>query len=118
MEIEGTEIAGIAHNVRDAWPSIQKTKPDLTILGICLPDGNGIDVLKKIRAAGLSTKVYMCTYAYAQYKKRCLDLGADYFLDKYSDYEKLLAVVGDLVKAKNAGAVPPGAAPAGSAQIR
>lgn len=103
MEIKGTEVVGIAHNVRDAWPSIKKTKPDLTILDICLPDGSGIDVLKQIRAAGLSTKVAMYTYSYSQYQKRCLDLGADYFFDKYSDYEKLLAVVGELVKAKNAG---------------
>ena len=118
-EIEGTEIAGIAHNARDAWLSIKKTKPDLTILDICLPDGSGIDVLKQIRTAGLSTKVVIYThYPYPQYQKRCLALGADYFFDKYSDYEKLLAVVGELVKAKNAGSAPPGAAPPGAAQIR
>jgi len=29
--------------------------------------------------------------------------GAEYFFDKYNEYEKLLAVVGELVKAKNAG---------------
>jgi len=102
-EIEGTEIAGIAHNVRDAILSIQKTKPDLTILDICLPDGSGLDVLSQIRAAGLSTKVAMYTYTYLQYQKRCLALGADYFFDIYSDYEKLLALVRELVKAKNAG---------------
>jgi len=118
-EIEGTEIAGIAHTAREAWRCINKTAPDLTILDICLPDGSGVDVLKQIRTAGLSTKVVIYThYPYPQYQKRCLALGADYFFDKYSDYEKLLAVVGELVKAKNAGAAPPGAAPAGAARIR
>jgi len=111
-EIEGTEIAGIAHNAREAWLSIQKTKPDLTILDICLPDGSGIDVLRQIRTASLPTKVVIYThYPYPQYQKRCLALGADYFFDKYNDYEKLFAVVGELVKAKNAGsaqAVRPG----------
>ena len=48
-------------------------------------------------------------YPYPQYQKRCLALGADYFFDKYSDYEKLLAVVRELVKAINAG--PPAGAP-------
>ncbi len=52
----------------------------------------------------LPTKVVIYThYPYPQYQKRCLALGADYFFDIYNDYEKLLVVAGELVKAKNAG---------------
>ena len=58
-----------------------------------LPDGSGIDIIKKIRAKGyLSTIAVFTHYPYVQYQKKCLEAGADHFFDKYTDFEKLLGV--------------------------
>lgn len=112
QEIKNTEIVGVALNAHDAWPSIKKTNPDLTILDIHLAGDNGIDILKQIRKAGLPMKVAIYThYPYPQYRKRCLSLGADFFFDKYNDYAKLTAVIGKMTRAKNREAGPSGENP-------
>ena len=99
IEIGGIEIVGIAHDANEAWKSIQLFKPDVAILDICMPGGSGIDVLKHIRESHYPTKVVIFThYPYPQYRKRCMDLGADYFFDKYSDFEKFMEVSVDLAK--------------------
>jgi len=98
-EIEGVEIMGAAFNVPDAFRYIGKDIPDIAILDICLPGGNGIDILKKIRECGNSTKVIMYThYPFPQYAKKCMHFGADYFFDKYNEFDKLLGVVKQLAK--------------------
>jgi len=98
-EIGGVEIMGAAFNVPDAYRYIEKNMPDVAILDICLPGGNGIDILKKIREGGNSTKVIMYThYPFPQYEKKCMHFGADYFFDKYNEFDKLLGVIKQLVK--------------------
>ena len=96
-EIEGVEIMGLAHSVSEAFLHIEKGIPDAAILDICLPGGNGIDILKKIREAGNPTKVIMYThFPFPQYEKKCRRFGADYFFDKYTEFEKLLGVIKQL----------------------
>lgn len=96
-EIEGVEIMGLAYSVPEAFLHIEKCAPDVAILDICLPGGNGIDILKKIREGHNATKVIMYThYPFPQYEKKCRHFGADYFFDKYSEFEKLLGVIKQL----------------------
>jgi len=96
-EIEGVEIMGLAYSVPEAFLHIEKGIPDVAILDICLPQGNGIDILKKIREGHNSTKVIMYThYPFPQYEKKCKQFGADYFFDKYTEFEKLLGVIKQL----------------------
>jgi DNA-binding NarL/FixJ family response regulator len=98
-EIEGVEIIGAAFNVLDAYRYIEKNMLDVAILDICLPGGTGIDILKKIRERGNSTKVIMYThYPFPQYEKKCRHFGADYFFDKYNEFDKLLSVIKQLAK--------------------
>jgi len=98
-EIEGVEIMGVAFDVPDAFRYIEKSIPDVAILDICLPGGDGIDILKKIREGGNSTKVIMYThYPFPQYERKCRQFGADYFFDKYTEFEKLLDVIKGLAR--------------------
>ena len=49
---------------------------------------NGIDILKKIKESGDSTKVIIYAhYPFPQYKRKCSHFGADYFFDKYNDFD-------------------------------
>ncbi|MBS1697730.1 MAG: response regulator transcription factor [Actinobacteria bacterium] len=42
-------VAGEAATVRDALPRIAATQPDVAVLDVRLPDGNGIDLCRQIR---------------------------------------------------------------------
>ena len=87
-----------AKNGVEALQLILEKEPDLAILDIRMPEMNGIEVLKKIRE--LKLKVIVCiltSYPYEQYRKRCLEAGADYFLSKTEDFEQLEIVITDMV---------------------
>jgi len=100
--IEDVEIVGQAHNAKDALQSISDSKPDVVILDIRLPGLNGIDVLKNIRAKKLPSRVIMLTnYPYPQYRKKCEELGADYFFDKVTEIEEIPNVIKELAKDKS-----------------
>jgi YesN/AraC family two-component response regulator len=99
--ITGVEIVGQAHNAQDAIASISESKPDAVILDIRLPGLSGIDVLKDIRAKKLSSRVIMLTnYPYPQYRKKCEELGVDYFFDKVTEIEEIPKVIEELAKDK------------------
>jgi DNA-binding NarL/FixJ family response regulator len=101
INIAGVEIAGQTHNAKDAIKSISKLKPDVVILDIRLPGLSGIDVLKNIRAKKLPIRVIMLTnYPYPQYRKKCEELGADYFFDKVAEIEEIPYVIEELAKNK------------------
>ena len=97
--IPGVDIVGQAHNAHDAIIAISESKPDVVILDIRLPGLRGIDVLVDIRAKNLSTRVIMLTnYPYSQYRKKCEELGADYFFDKVTEIEEISNVIKELAK--------------------
>jgi len=73
--------------------TFRENHPDVLILDIRMPDGNGIDVLRNIQKDLAGTTIIILTnYPYSQYKKICLDLGASYFFDKSNEYENILNV--------------------------
>lgn len=89
-EVEGVRVAGRAQDVRGAVEAIQRLQPDFVILDIRLIDGSGIDVLKEIKKKDPSPTVLVLTnYPYPQYRKKCLDMGAEYFLDKVTEIDKI-----------------------------
>lgn len=62
-KIAGYEIVGIAHTVAEAEAMVGVLEPDLVLLDIFFPDGNGIDLLWKIRASQKKTDVVLITAA-------------------------------------------------------
>jgi DNA-binding response OmpR family regulator len=72
-------------------------KPDVVLLDIQLPHGSGLDVLRSIKQNGRGPLTIVATnFPYPQYRKRALDLGADYFLDKTTDIEELRGLITQL----------------------
>lgn len=97
-EIENIKIIGVANNATKAVEYILKSNPDVVILDIHMPDGNGIDILKQIKKEKPSIKVLMLTnYPESDYKKICMKEGADYFLDKSIEFEKVIDICKNLV---------------------
>lgn len=90
-DLKQVEIVGQAQDVPEAVESVTRLKPDLVILDIQMPGGSGIDALEKIKRDKPAPIVMMFSNdSYSQYRQRCMDLGADYFFDKSTEFEKLL----------------------------
>jgi DNA-binding NarL/FixJ family response regulator len=101
INIADVEIVGQANNAQDAIQSISESKPDVVILDIRMPGKSGIEVLKDIRDKKLPIRVIMLTnYPYPQYRKKCEELGADYFFDKVTEIEEIPTVIEALAKKK------------------
>ncbi len=89
-EVPGIEIIGHAQDVAGSLAAIKKLNPDIVILDIRMPGGSGMDVLQAIKQERQAPMVIMLTnYPYPQYRKKCLGLGADYFFDKSTEFEKV-----------------------------
>jgi DNA-binding NarL/FixJ family response regulator len=92
-ELAEIEIVGQAENVAEAIKTIRKVKPDVVILDIRMPGGSGIDVLRNIKQGEATPMVIILTnYPYLGYRQKCLRAGADFFLDKSTEFEQIPAL--------------------------
>jgi len=99
IEINEVFVVDEGENGTEALQIIMEKKPDLAILDIRMSGMNGIEVLKKIRELKMKIKVCMLTsYTYPQYKKRCIEAGADYFLSKMEDFAKISGIITDMLE--------------------
>jgi DNA-binding NarL/FixJ family response regulator len=99
-EIEGVKIVGEAEDSMEAIKVIEKLKPDVVILDIRMPGGDGIVAIETLKKSKKPPKVIIFTnYPYLQYRKRCLDEGADFFFYKATEFEILIDLLKNLAKA-------------------
>lgn len=88
--LPGIEVVGEAGDTPEAIALIKKHKPDVAILDIRMPGRSGIEVLEIVKMSNPDLKVIVLTnYPEPQYKKRCMELGADHFIDKSNDFIKI-----------------------------
>jgi YesN/AraC family two-component response regulator len=93
-EIEGVEVVGQAGDARETLDGIQHLRPDAVILDIRMPGNNGIQVLEAIKKKNAAPVVIMLTaFPYPQYRKKCLEAGAEYFFDKAIEFEQVAEVL-------------------------
>jgi DNA-binding NarL/FixJ family response regulator len=97
-KINGIEIVGLSGEFQESNEEIKKLKPDILILDIRIIGGSGIELLDDVKDLLPSMSVIVFTnYQYPQYKKKCMDLGAKYFLDKSKDFDKISRIVSQMV---------------------
>jgi len=91
LEMNGYEV-GVAYDGRSALASAVQAPPDVALLDIGLPDYNGYELARRLRAlpAGLRTTLIAAT-GWGQEKDRTLALAAgfDHHLTKPIDFEQL-----------------------------
>ena len=93
-ELAGTKVVGQAGNVSTAISQIRRLKPDVVILDIKMPGGSGIDVLQNVKQAEIAPLVIILTnYPFAGYRHKCLQAGADFFLDKTTEFDQIPTLV-------------------------
>jgi two-component system OmpR family response regulator len=102
----GFEVATAA-NGRDALATVAQQRPDVVVLDVMLPDLDGFDVCRRLRADGVRTPVLFLTARDAtEDKVRGLTLGGDDYLVKPFSLDELVARVQALLR--RAGARPSG----------
>lgn len=90
LDLPEVDVVGQAQDAPGTLESIRQTRPDVVILDIRMPGGNGIEVLREVKKMTPAPQVIMLTnFAYAQYRKKCKEAGADFFFDKSTEFEKL-----------------------------
>jgi len=99
LRIDGVQIA-VAEDTAAALRQIETFQPDVSILDVRMPGGGGIKALGEIKTHHPETTVMIMTnYPYAQYRRKCLDAGADFFFDKSTEFEKLAVTIQEMMKA-------------------
>ena len=91
-DLNDVEVVGEAESFGKAVAGILDTKPDVAIVDIRLADdlGTGIDVLHQVRKVLPSIRaIVMSNFATPQFAKASADAGAEYFLDKSQDFERI-----------------------------
>jgi len=87
-----------AASQKDGLKLLDSYNPGLVILDISLPEGSGIHILEHIHTNKIATRVLVFTnYPFPQIEKRCLELGAEYFYSKSTDYERVKEVIRDIL---------------------
>jgi len=105
-EVSGIEIVGSSDTEQEAIDQLRRLQCDAVVLDLQLRHGNGFNVLKAIRQAEGNGRhmlvVVLTNYAFSLYRHRCLQAGADFFLDKAREYERLQQVLNTVADGKSA----------------
>ncbi|MGE5674853.1 MAG: response regulator, partial [Mycobacterium leprae] len=62
-QVDGFVVAGMAATAAEAEQALRELTPDLMILDLYLPDGNGLDLLQRLRSVNHPTDVIVVTAA-------------------------------------------------------
>lgn len=82
-----------AKNAKEAYEFLDHIIPDLLILDIMLPDGNGYDICSYFRQKSNNPVVFLTGKTEINDKVEGLSRGCDYYLTKPYSFDELLAVV-------------------------
>jgi two-component system KDP operon response regulator KdpE len=92
LEAEGHRVFE-AENLKRGLIEAGTRKPDLVILDLGLPDGNGVDLIREVRAWSAMPIVVLSARVEEHDKVEALDAGADDYLTKPFGVAELLARV-------------------------
>lgn len=89
-EVDGFEVVGFAHNGAQAVEAASRTRPDLVLLDIYLPDVNGLDLIARLREVAPEIDVLIISAAReADSVRRALRAGITQYLIKPFSFEDL-----------------------------
>jgi DNA-binding NarL/FixJ family response regulator len=92
------EVVGTFNNGIDALKALQTLKPDLAILDIKMPGLSGLEVLKETRKVNKTIQFIILTlHGTEYYRQQAIASGANYFLSKVDDFEKIELVITDML---------------------
>jgi DNA-binding NarL/FixJ family response regulator len=98
-DVAGVKVIGKAGSAMEAIRYIQEASPDAVVLDLQMPGGSGLDVLRAIRPDHPEIFVLICTNdSDPQLREECFSAGANAFLDKSAEFEKIPGIFLDLIR--------------------
>jgi DNA-binding NarL/FixJ family response regulator len=103
LQRDGTiEVVGEAASVAAAEALVDRLTPDVVLIDVSLPDGNGLDFAKGLRARRREVGIVVLTmHGEDQHLFRALDAGASAFVLKSAPSEEVIAAVQHAAVAPN-----------------
>ncbi|HET7762323.1 MAG TPA: response regulator transcription factor, partial [Phycicoccus sp.] len=92
LRARGYEVEGVGSG-RDALSAMEAAQPDLVVLDLGLPDLDGVEVLRRIRARWSVPVVVLSARHQSDDKVEALDEGADDYVTKPFGMDELMARV-------------------------
>lgn len=97
MGLIGRVCPAVIHEAEDGFSALSlfaEHRPDVVILDLQVPGATGIELLSEFKARDARVVVIvLTTFPFKELRERCKALGADYFYDKATEFEKALHVL-------------------------
>ena len=103
LVLESGSVAEIEYAVsyEDAVSVITNKRPDIVILDLNFHGSKPYELLKTIKANFQQIKVIILSiHIEEEIQTQCLELGADYFFDKYHEFEKIPLLISQFAISK------------------
>jgi CheY-like chemotaxis protein len=101
----GADVVGPAVGGVEALRLFHEASPDGVVLDIEMPELNGLQVLRAIRASERETRclvIVLTTHSEQSMREQAFADGADHFLHKATEFERLLHIVPDFIHRRGA----------------
>lgn len=99
---EGIRIVGIAATLSEASQMMSELHPQVVLLDVALPDGDGIDALPELLSSSPETKVIVLTmFAEPSVIRRAMDAQAQGYLLKNTTKEELVEAIRTVAMGEN-----------------
>lgn len=82
VTLQGGLVLGNGNRAVDALPLVERYEPDVTVVAVGLPDGDGVQAAREITASGRSPVVLLTSHASPAVAARAADAGVLGFLVK------------------------------------
>jgi DNA-binding NarL/FixJ family response regulator len=95
------EVCGEAEDVADALDKVKSARPDVVIVDLSLKSGQGLELIKRIKALDLDTKMLVSSmYDESLYAERTLRAGAMGYVNKQEVSEKIIDAIRQVLDGK------------------
>jgi DNA-binding NarL/FixJ family response regulator len=95
------QLIGEASNVAEALNMRLSLSPDVAIVDLSLPDGNGLDLIKKLHSWKASMKIIaLSMHDDELYAERAINNGASGYINKQDSVQKLLVGIRQVIDDK------------------
>ncbi len=92
--VDGLDLVGTAEDVPAAIADLTTSHPDALILDLQLPSGSGLQVLRAVRERLPRMRVIVMTnFAAEPYRKAAMAAGAEIFLDKSAEFDRVREIL-------------------------
>jgi DNA-binding NarL/FixJ family response regulator len=95
------QVVGEAEDVLDALEKVKTETPDLVVVDLALKSGQGLDLIKKIKARSPDTKMLVSSmYDESLYAERTLRAGAMGYINKQEVSDKIIDAIRQVLAGK------------------